>query len=107
MFTRRNSYKFKGREHSKHGIIAMLLSLFVFICFTVISFISGSNQGNGGMELGLIGIACAAIAVWGFIIGIKSFKEKDIYFTAPIIGTVLNGIMIVVFFSLYIVGILI
>ena len=84
----------------------MLLGLSSLIAFVVISFISGKHQGNGGIELGIIGLIFAACSVYGFILSTKSFKEKDIYLTAPIMGIGVNGIMVIVFFSLYIVGIL-
>lgn len=106
MIIRKSSIKFKGRVHSKKGIISMLLGLISLITFVVISYISGKNQGNGGIELGVVGLLCAASSVFGFTLSIKSFREKDIYLTAPIIGIGVNGIMVIVFFSLYIVGIL-
>lgn len=106
MIIRKSSIKFKGRVHSKKGVLSMLLGFASLITFAVISFISGNNQGNGGIELGLIGLLCAACSVFGFILSTKSFKEKDIYLNAPITGLIVNGVMVVVFFSLYIVGIL-
>ena len=106
MFTRRGNIKFKGREHSKRGILSLLLGLLSLITFVVISFVSGVAKGKGGIELGLIGLLCAACSVVGFLIGIKSFKEKDIYLVAPIMGLGLNGVMLIVYFCLYIVGIL-
>jgi len=103
---RRSNIKFKGREHSKKGILSMMLGLLSLITFIVISFISGYNKGMGGIWLGVIGLICAACSVFGFILSTKSFKEKDIYLTAPIIGIGLNGVMLIVYFCLYIVGIL-
>lgn len=106
MFKRRGNIKFKGRVHSKRGIFSMLLGFAALITFVIISFISGNKRGLGGIELGIIGLLCMVCSVLGFILSIKSFKEKDIYLTAPVIGIALNGIMVIVFFCLYIVGIL-
>lgn len=103
---RKSNIKFKGREHSKQGIFSMLLGLLSIITFIVISFVSGYAKGMGGIELGVVGLVSAACSVLGFLLSIRSFKEKDIYLTAPIMGIGLNGIMLVVYFCLYIVGIL-
>lgn len=106
MLFKKGTYKFKGRVHSKRGIISMLLAITALIVFLIISFISGKNGGNGGTWIGVVGLFCTLGAVIGFILSIKSFREKDIYLTAPIIGIGLNGILVIVFFSLYIVGVL-
>lgn len=48
---------------------------------------------------------CFAVSILGFVLSIKSFKEKDIFYVAPVIGVGSNGIMIIILFYLYIVGI--
>lgn len=105
MLRRRGNIKFQGRKHSKRGMISLLLGILVIGTFLTISFISGTNKGNGGLILGLIGMFCFAVSIFGFILSIKSFHEKDIFYMAPIIGVGSNGIMMIVLFCLYIVGI--
>lgn len=102
---RRGNIKFQGRQHSKRGMISLLLGILVIVAFITISFISGTNKGSGGLILGIIGMLCFAVSIFGFILSIKSFREKDIFYVAPVIGVGSNGIMMIVLFSLYIVGI--
>lgn len=104
MFRRRGIIKFQGRNHSKRGLISMLVGLLVVISFLTIAFISGVNQGKGELILGGVGMVSFFLAILGFLLGIKSFREKDIFFVAPILGVGSNGIMMVLLFSLYIVG---
>lgn len=104
MLRRRGNFKFQGREHSKRGLLSLLLGLLVVISFLTISFISGTKKGNGEFILGVIGMVNFAVAVTGFMLGIKSFREKDIFYVAPVIGVGSNGIMTVLLFCLYIVG---
>lgn len=107
LFQRKSRIKFVGRAHSKRGIISMLLGLLTLGTFITVSFLSGIHRGDVGLWLGAIGMAAFAVAIAGFMIGIKSFKEKDIFYVAPILGVGLNGIMTVTLFCLYIVGIVV
>ena len=101
---KKGTIKFQGRNHSKRGIFSFLIGLAVIGTFLTISFISGTHHGNGGLYLGVIGMISFVISILGFLLGIKSFKEKDIFYVAPILGLGTNGIMTVTLFCLYIVG---
>jgi len=96
---------FSGRRHTKTGIASAIMGIAVIAGFITISLISGLNKGNGGFILGLIGIALFFIAVIGFVLAYRSFKKKDIFYRYPITGVVLNGLMIIILFIIYILGI--
>ena len=104
MLRRRGAFKFQGRSHSKKGLASMLLGLLAIVCFLTISFISGTKGGNGEFALGIIGMLSLTVSIFGFTLGIKSFREKDIFYVAPVIGVGSNGVMTILLFSLYIVG---
>jgi hypothetical protein len=61
-------------------------------------------HGEGGLILGFIGFFLFALSVFGFVLSYKAMKERDIYYRFPIIGAVLNGLMMIAFFVLYIIG---
>ncbi|HHX13087.1 MAG TPA: hypothetical protein GX731_09705 [Clostridiales bacterium] len=77
----------------------------VVLGFITISIISSTDKGEGSLIIGIIGVLILPIAILGFVISYKAFKEKDIFYSLPIIGNLLNGIMIVVLLILYILGI--
>lgn len=104
MLKRKEGFKFSGRNHSVKGMISFLIGLFVLFAFLVLVILSSVSGGNGGMLLGILGILFAFFNIGGFVIGIKSLKEKEIYYVAPVGGIILNGILIVVFFMLYLLG---
>ena len=104
MLRRKSIIKFQGRTHSKRGMASLILGVLVIVTVLTAFFLSGVNKGNGGVLLGIIGLSGFAISIFGFILGIKSFKEKDIFFVAPVLGVGSNGVMLVVLFCLYIVG---
>jgi len=87
------------------GITATIIGIAVIAGFLTISMISGLNKGDGSIILGLIGLLLFFVAVLGFVLAYKAFKKKDIYYRFPIIGVVLNGLMIIVLFVIYLMGI--
>lgn len=96
--------RFSGRRHSKRGIVSAGMGIVVLIGFFIISIISGSMKGQGGELLGALGLGLFVIAVFGAFLSYKSFYERDIYYRFPIIGGVLNGLMTLIFVTLYILG---
>ncbi|MBH1939284.1 hypothetical protein I5677_00085 [Mobilitalea sibirica] len=95
---------FSGRRHSKTGVISAIIGFAVVAGFIVVSVISGLMKGEGGLILGVIGFALFALAVFGFTLSYKSFKQRDIFYRFPIIGAVLNGCMTILLLILYILG---
>lgn len=95
---------FSGRSHSRLGIWSAIIGFLVLIIFVTISIVSSTSHGNGGFYLGFIGVLLIGLASFGFYLSYKSFKEKDIFYRFPIIGSGINGIMIIVLLILYILG---
>lgn len=104
---KRDVFKFSGKKHSVLGIGSLIVGSISVIAFLVLTFISSLSAGHGGLLLGVIGMVLFGITIAGFIMGIKCYQEKDIYYTAPIIGLVLNGFLFLVYFILYLIGFII
>ncbi len=102
---KRDVLKFSGRNHSIKGLISLILGIISCIALFVISYISSLSAGNGSLLLGVIGMALFGVSITGFILGIKACKGKEIYYTAPIIGLILNGFLSIIYLTLYMVGI--
>jgi len=98
-------FKFSGRSHSVKGIASIILGIVSLLTLILLSVISSISHGNGGMVIGILGIALLIAAVSGFILGIKACREKEIYYTAPVTGMIMNGLLSLGLFLLYIVGI--
>lgn len=97
---------FSGRRHTKMGIISAVIGIAVVIGFIAISVVSGVLTGNGGLVLGIIGILLFCLAIFGFVLSYKAFKQKDIFYRFPLIGAIFNGIMTVFLLILYVLGII-
>jgi hypothetical protein len=100
-------FKFSGRSHSLKGFISVIIGSISLITLIVLSVISSLSSGKGGLILGVIGMLLFVFTLVGFVLGIKGCKEKEIYYTAPIVGMVMNGFLSILFFVLYMVGLII
>lgn len=105
MKRKKDNFKFSGRSHSTKGIISVILAAISLCSIISSSIISTISHGNGGIFLGVIGVIALFISLVGFIFGIKGSLEKEVYYTVPVVGMIVNGILFLFYFVLYIVGI--
>lgn len=85
--------------------MSAVIGIIDILGFITISIISGVNGGEGDILVGIAGIFLSVLSIFGFILSYKSLKQKDIYYRFPMTGMVTNGIMMIVFTLLYILGI--
>lgn len=100
----RHKYKFTDKSYSVGGIISIfmgLCSLVSFICAIVFSF---KQRGNGGMIVGITALCSLMSALFGCIIGLLSYKEKDKYYTYSYVGSLFDGVMTILLISLLLIG---
>ncbi|MGN0374467.1 MAG: DUF6142 family protein [Butyrivibrio sp.] len=100
----KHKYKFSTKKHSIGGVISTVMfpcSLALFIWAVVVSF---QSKGKGGSVVGEIALTSFAVALFGCIIGMLSYKESDRYYTFSFIGSLLNGIMTILMFMLFVAG---
>lgn len=102
---KKDAYKFSDKKHSIKGLISFSMGIISCIGLLVLCYLSSLSAGNGGLLLGVIGMIMCIFSIVGFITGVKSCKEKDIYYKAPIMGFVLNGFIAVIYLILYMLGI--
>lgn len=98
-------FKFSDKKHSVRGLISLAMGILSCVCLLVLFSISSLSAGNGGLILGVVGLAMCFFSIIGAIVGVKACKEKEIYYNAPIIGLILNGFLSVIYLILYMLGI--
>jgi len=94
-------YKFTDKKLSRGGIVS---SLFVLIAAGLLYsavYISYQAHGNGGINVGILGAGALGIALVGFIVGIRSFKNDEVFLGFPWFGVAGNAVI-----WLFIVGLL-
>lgn len=101
---RKEVFKFTGRSHSVKGIAAAAIGGLGTAGLLVLFILSSVYRGEGSILLGAAGMVVFVLTITGFILGVRACMEKEIYYTAPITGMVINGILSIVLFILYITG---
>lgn len=98
-------YSFAPDQNSKGGIQAVILSGISLFLLLLTALISGAFQGKGGNYLGAFGLFSFLTASYGFLLGIKSFSEKNVNHRYSMIGSLLGGILAVLWLGIFLTGI--
>lgn len=101
---RKEKVKFSGRNHSVKGLISLVMGLFIGLFLLAMIFYASISEGNSGVIIGFLGISLGLLSLVGFFVGATSLKEKEIHYGVPIGGTILNGVLVVVFLLLFLLG---
>jgi hypothetical protein len=100
----KRNFKFTNKKTSIKGIISSIYFLIAVVLIFLAIKISYNEAGNAGLRAGLFGGAAYIISLTGFFIGIKSFKEEDVFLRFPWIGTVGNAIVWIFITAIILIG---
>ncbi|HBA97758.1 MAG TPA: hypothetical protein DCZ23_06590 [Lachnospiraceae bacterium] len=92
------------KKHPPAGIAAFVLSVVSFISFATACIMSGQKGGNGGPGVGIAGMAGFFISITGFVIAWFGLHQDNIRPLFPAIGSVVNGLLVILYMILYILG---
>jgi len=102
---KKSSLRFSGRKHSRKGVISTVIAGIGWCIFIALCVASAVAAGAAEPVVGVIGIIDALFVLAGMIMGFKGFQEREVYYVLPTTGVVLNGILFVIYFSLYFMGV--
>ena len=88
------------KKHPKQGIASTILGLLSL----VLCILSGQAGGNAGIWIGIWGVVLAVINIWGFVLGMISLKLENIRQLFPSLGVIINGLMVLMYLVIYIIG---
>lgn len=103
-FGKRKRIRFTERSHPMMGILSVLLGIVALIVLFVLCYISGKEKGNSGIAIGVIGMLSMIMSIVGFFMANKCWRKEDIYMITPTVGSILNGILVIVFLLLFFIG---
>lgn len=92
---RRRTYKFTDKHHSRNGIRSSAAGVLSLGCTLGGIYGAYAAKGNAGTYLALLGILAIMGCIYGVYVGNLSFKEEDVYYLFPRIGTVLNLLLLI------------
>lgn len=96
--------QFTDRSHPAMGIVSVILGIVALIMLVALCVLSGRAKGNSGLSAGALGMVSMIMSIMGFIMAIRCYRQEDIYMVTPTLGSVINGILIVVFLLLFFIG---
>lgn len=91
----RRTYKFTDKHHSGNGIRSTLAGAVSLGCTLGAVYGAYVAKGNAGTYLAFLGVVAIIGCIYGVYVGNLSFKEEDVYYLFPRIGTVLNLILLI------------
>ena len=103
--TRQRKYRFYEKPHSKGGKLSSLLALFSVACLIVCVVISYAMRGSAGIAIGGIGLIAIFLSIYGFFVGMRSFKEPEVSYSFSILGSIARGVMSAAWLILFLAGI--
>lgn len=98
--------KFSDKTRPKKAVVSLFFALAGCILMGVMIGLSAAEDGQGGILLGAGGFGALLLAVIGIILAVRCFKMDNIYYGMPVVGAVWNGILILAFSAMYVVGFL-
>ncbi len=101
----RRGMHFHGRKRSKTGVAGFIISVVCVVLFLVLCIISAAAKGESGEFIGALGLFVMAGCGVSFYLSLKGLKEKDVYTKLPLAGLVISGVLFVLLFCLYVMGI--
>lgn len=102
---KRYRYAFTKREETEGGFAAVIFSCISLVLFLAAAGISFFWEGNAESWIGAFGVMGILFSINGFLLGIKSFQEKERNYRLSMIGSMTSGIFFVGWLALFLIGI--
>ncbi len=97
-------YTFIKPARSADGVASVVMAVISGLLMAVAVFISFRNSGNADAWVGGIGVTAILIALYGFRLGITSFREKNVTTGPSIVGSILCGLLAIGWLTLFLLG---
>lgn len=101
---KRRKIQFTDKKHPFIGIVSMLIAVLSLVFIIALFVCSSMEKGRGGIHYGYLGILNLVLSAVGFVLSLRCYKKEEIYMTCPAIGSVLNGLIIILYLILYFQG---
>ncbi len=95
MMSKRKNFIFTNKRHSDKAIMGMILgviSLFSLVTAVILSYTKGGEVPAG---YGFTGLFVTIFSVIGLVLGVTTLRQKDHFLFFPLVGTILNGLTLI------------
>lgn len=101
---RRYRYTFAKRKEAERGIWSVGLAVGSILLFLLAVLWSDLTKQKYGFVTGGISIFAGMLSAYGFYLGLSGFSEKDRKHRTCVVGSIANGIILVFWVGLYMLG---
>lgn len=101
---KKRKIKFTDKKHSRNGILSTILgavSAGLLFCLLAAAYLTFGQAGKVVAVLGLLAFFVACAGAW---YGVLGRREEDSYRLFPDLGIGINGLLLVGFVMIYIMG---
>ena len=101
---RKRQYKFTDRMHSRQGMISSSLGALAFLMTVGVFAAAYMQNGQAGKLIAVFGFLALILACVGVYYGVRGLGEEDVYRLFPWLGCTVNGVLLVAFATIYVLG---
>lgn len=97
--------KFTNKKHSLMGFVSIIIGAAALILLIISFIIAFKAKGSAGEVVGIYGGLALIIGLFGFLIGMFSLRNKEVFYTFSWIGIILNLIVWLVMICIFLIGV--
>lgn len=101
---KKRMYSFEEKKNSENGIVSTIMGVIALVLLLVAIYSSYYMRGSAGLYAGAFGACGLLFSLVGFIVGLLSLSEKNVTYKYPKIGSLLCGIVFVIWLGLLLMG---
>lgn len=101
---RRYRYSFTKKKEAKKGKLSAGLAAASFLLFITAVVLAYCLDASYGFIVGGVSLFATLLSVYGFIMGLLSFSEEGRSHKTSIIGSMSNGMILIVWIGVYLTG---
>ena len=91
---KRKNYIFTNKKNSDRAIMSVILGIISLVSLGIVIFYSYQKGGEATAGYGLTGILAAIFSLTGLVLSIIALKEKKYYKFFPVLGIILNLVVL-------------
>ena len=104
IMARRYRYSFTKKKEAAKGKLSAGLAAASFLLFITAVILAYTLDNSFGFIVGGVGLFATLLSVYGFIMGLLSFSEEGKSHKTSIIGSISNGLIMIVWLGIYLTG---
>lgn len=102
---KRYRYSFTKKKEAGKGKLSVGLAVASFLLFAGSVMLAFFLEGSYGFLVGGTGLFATLLSVYGFIMGLMSFSEEGKSHRTSIIGSIANGVIMIMWLGVYLTGV--